>query len=649
MKTLHLALLLFLLPRVCLAAGENLVQNPGFEAAGDGGKPVAWEVQGRGNYTLDAAVAHTGKTALKWSNTDPGNLVRAMQWLPISYAPGKLYDFHVWVKTQNLQRAQGNGGGASIQLQWYDEKREKLLGWSTGLPRVTAANADWTQVGVDSVALPPQARAVRIVCFVFWGFTGTAWFDDVEVREVRPPLLSAFLCSPVYRGRITDDVPAIRALVRLNKADYGYQSARLILFSELRQANSPIRSRKQLAASDTCTIEFHTTGLAPGEYTLRLSLLDEKGTLLAREEFPLCRPAKDFAPRTFIDEHRRMIVDKKPFFPLGMYCGGMDEGSITRFADSPFNSLLIYGSPKKEMLDLIDRHGIKVIYSLNTFFAGERFAPKTLATAADEEQAIRERVRTFREHPALLAWYLNDELPSSYLPRLKEHYRWVAAEDPDHPAYGVLAVPLTIRQYAATADVLGSDPYPVPFDPASTAGAWAHETVGQLEGARPVWMVPQAMNWAHYYTDERKDQARAPSYPELRSMSWQCICEGATGLLYYTWEEMDKNPNLWNDLKRVAAEIKTASPMLLSPEKPPAVTVDGASWLHWSVRRMGGTTYLIVVNDGDGEGVFTAHFPRPLTGVTVQPDHRNITPTGSAFTDEVGKFEVWMYAVTMKQ
>jgi len=32
---------------------------------------------------------------------------------------------------------------------------------------------------------------------------------------------------------------------------------------------------------------------------------------------------------------------------------------------------------------------------------------------ADEEPKIREQVRAYRDHPALLAWYLNDELDAS--------------------------------------------------------------------------------------------------------------------------------------------------------------------------------------------------------------------------------------------
>ncbi len=38
--------------------------------------------------------------------------------------------------------------------------------------------------------------------------------------------------------------------------------------------------------------------------------------------------------------------------------------------------------------------------------------------------------------------------------------------------------------------------------------------------------------WANYNkTEAEKKRGRTPTYDEVRSMAWQCICEGATGLV----------------------------------------------------------------------------------------------------------------------
>ena len=44
----------------------------------------------------------------------------------------------------------------------------------------------------------------------------------------------------------------------------------------------------------------------------------------------------------------------------------------------------------------------------------------------------------------------------------------------------------------------------------------------------PVWMVPQVFNWAAYKKSENeKAEQRQPSIDEVRSVTWQCLAEGA--------------------------------------------------------------------------------------------------------------------------
>ena len=68
-----------------------------------------------------------------------------------------------------------------------------------------------------------------------------------------------------------------------------------------------------------------------------------------------------------------------------------------------------------------------------------------------------------------------------------------------------------------------------------------------------MWQVPQAHNWANYAkTDAERRGARTPTCEEKRSMAWQCICEGATGLVFYSWYDVHRNPDVpfsvqWDD------------------------------------------------------------------------------------------------------
>ena len=53
-----------------------------------------------------------------------------------------------------------------------------------------------------------------------------------------------------------------------------------------------------------------------------------------------------------IDENRRLLVEGKPFFPLGMYFSSIDPKDIEEYAKSKFNCLMPYGSPTRQQMDL---------------------------------------------------------------------------------------------------------------------------------------------------------------------------------------------------------------------------------------------------------------------------------------------------------
>jgi len=364
-------------------------------------------------------------------------------------------------------------------------------------------------------------------------------------------------------------------------------------------------------------LELSLAGLEPGDYDLAVRLEGPGDQVLQVDHHPLSRLPDAASAKCIIDEHRRLLVDGQPFFPLGMYWGNITPSDLAVYAQSKFNCLMPYGSPTNEQMDLAAEHGLKVIYSIKDWYSGSSHCPTFIRTEADEEPQVRARVRQFREHPALLAWYLNDELPQQYLPQLEAHQRWVAEEDRDHPTWAVLYQFREVGAYLRTFDVIGTDPYPIGRSPASLAGQWTAETFRQVERARPMWQVPQLHSWANYAkSEDEKRRGRTPTLAEVRSMAWQCICEGATGLVFYSWFDVRRNSDVsfdeqWTGLRQVAAEIDRLSPALLSVEPTPEVTVAGPrpGWLHWLSRSRDGKLYLVAVNDGDGEGTVAFQLP----------------------------------------
>ena len=149
-------------------------------------------------------------------------------------------------------------------------------------------------------------------------------------------------------------------------------------------------------------------------------------------------------------------------------------------------------------MDLAQAHGVKVIYSVKQFYWGNTGCGPEVKSEADEEPAVRRRVREFRDHPAaLLAWYLNDELPQTFMPRLEAHQRWVAEDDPNHPTWAVLYQVNEVNEYRNTFDVIGTDPYPLGVFPLRGRGRDRRDLPASRAGTAQ-WQVPQLHNWANY-------------------------------------------------------------------------------------------------------------------------------------------------------
>lgn len=608
--------------------GENLVRNASFEQAGMN-TPVPAEWRGAPQaYSLDGSVARSGKASLKYDNADAKRYVLCTQ--KVALEPGWKCRFGVWIKTEDIK---GDESGATICLEWQDKDGKWLGGaYPTGI----RGTKDWTRVeGVTR--LPENAATCNVACYVRQGMTGKAWFDDVEVVRVKDPPMRSVLLVPSYRGRVTPDGPKeARVRVRWNLADYDLAPRDLRVCARMTgMAKAFLReatSQAQDNGAEYLDITLPLAGLAPGSYGLAIRLEGPEGKELQTDHHAIecLSEGKDFTCR--IDENRRLLVEGKPYFPIGMYFSRIDARDMEVYAQSKFNCLMPYGSPTREQMDLAQKHGLKVIYSIKDWYAGSSWCPPAIKTAADEEPMVRARVREFREHPALLAWYLNDELSQQFMPQLEAHQRWVAEEDPNHPTWVVLYQYREVAAYLKTFDVIGTDPYPIGRNPASMAAEWTAETFRQVEQARPMWQVPQLHNWANYAkTDAEKARGRTPSFDEIRSMAWQCIAEGATGLVFYSWYDVKRNPDVsfdaqWDGLKRLAAEIDRMTPILLSVEPAPEIGVEGErpAWLHWLARRHNGKLYLAAVNDGDGEGTVVFRLPSAPRSVRLVDEDRSV-------------------------
>ncbi len=588
-----------------LKAEEDIIprlvlQQPSFEVANEKGGPAHWGGN-INNYGIDMTEARTGNACLKWTNSDPNRYVLCGQKTKLQ--GGDTVEFSVWVKTQDVKN-----GKATICMEWTGQNGQWLGGaYAQG---IQGTNKEWTQVRHQTV-IPGEAESVSITCYVTQGGIGTAWFDDVEIKSFIPPFISA-ITSDHYRHQSIGDIVKVRTGFLPLPAKYRQDkiTANLELFAPDGKLIKTFSVKTY--GKDYVEFDVDTTTLKSGKYKVVAKLRhpvsgkDEEGTLFITrmDRFP--------NRKSYIDAHRRLILDGKPFFPLGLYFGDVVEKDVNYLAKSPFNCIMPYNSISREKLDLLDKNGIKCIYSVKDNFPSLR--------VKEEKEGIeltRKTVTQYKDHPAIMAWYINDELPLTMLSELKARRDLMEELDPGRPTWVVLYQVNDIRSYIPTFDVVGTDPYPLSqkSDAVANAADWSKKTNDAVFRYHATWQVPQIFNWASYKkTKEQKGICRAPTFEEMRAMAWMNIAGGANGLVFYSYFDlwkMDKTmeqggqaivrepfDKRWSEVCKMGTEISDFIPILLATDKPLAIQAakNSSPKIIYRLYAQGPDTWLLIVN-----------------------------------------------------
>ena len=482
----------------------------------------------------------------------------------------------------------------------------------------------------------------------------------------KPPLAVFHLAYPNYRGLIFPDADQVEAGVVVACKEHGLKPSQLTFVLAARAGDKVVSTRQALRQTEL-RLPLTTAALPAGALTLRASLVAARGgTELASEEWPLRKltPVDVSKLKVYADRNNNLVADGQPFFPLGWY-GSINDQHLAELADSPFNCLLAYGTdsmPKAKMLRFLDdmqRHGLKLVYCLNDAYPTAPYLSGKNWEGIEGNDAVANAVVTaYRDHPAILAWYLNDELPRALLPQLKDYYQRVREADLQHPSFIVLCNRRDFRIFPSTTDILGVDPYPIPHDPVTLVSGFMDTANAAVRRSQPVWLVPQAFAWyqynsknpdrGHLPTPEELQKGRAPTYEEERCMTYLGLTHGAKGLIYYCYYDLRVLPQyreMWAGMKKIGAEVKTLSPVLLSPDDPSPIRVTPKSAaLHTKLKRVGNRLYLLAVNASNTPVTVKLRFSRPLVGlVNVLFESRQRPTADRGFVDHFGPLEVHVY------
>lgn len=563
--------------------GVNVVGNGDFETVSGGGRAACWSYGGGWRHVDGAGTGGSG--ALVYENGDPG--LSANPFQNVELEKGRVYAIEADVKIEGSLKGP-YGKGVCVYAEWYDAKGGYIGGVYT--EEIGKTGGEWLHVSSICAAISTNASTFRIGISVAKGCTGKVVFDNVKLARWYNPRLQGLYTS-AYRDTAAGGVLELMAALDLTDVSPdGYTGVFGWLGSD---------GRRRSSAPASMDVEFarlpvDVGDIAMGRSTVSFTLVKPDGEVDAKREIRFERVAEMPRRSVAVDDRRRTIVGGKPFFPIGVYGGSGDMAMLRRIG---VNTLMLYGAPEKDVFDAAETNGLMVIAGINHVFAGTRHAPRGVRSDADEVAWLEKYVGKVRSHPALLAWYALDELPLTMLPRLASRRDLLAGLDPDHPVWICMNHPCKTRSYLPALDIAGADPYPVQHRPIAMAADWTRSSVRGVGGRRGVWMVPQIFNWSSY----NRTDGRVPTREEIRNMTWQCIVEGATGIIYFEWRDLRKNgkdttfEGRLSDFASVTEEVSAFTPFLLSDDEPAEVAGTTAE-VCARLFTAGGSRRLVVVN-----------------------------------------------------
>ena len=542
---------------VLAETGANVLSNGGFERFTGSRRASGW-AYARPWHAVEGDAAGGSRRALVYENSNPELASTPRQDVRMEH--GRTYVIEADMRIEG-RLAGPYGKGAGVYAEWYDAKG----GWLGGVytEELKSTDGGWRHVSATSSAIPTNAVRFSVGLGVAKGCTGKVTYDNVKLARWYAPRLQGLYTS-AYRNVASDGTLELQAALDMTDANLAEFSGQFTW----RGADG----RTHTAPPDSMDVEFarlrlNVRDFAIGRSSVTFALIRANGEIDARREIAFERVAALPHRVVHVDSMRRTCVDGKPFFPIGVY-GGVK--GMAQLKAAGVNTLMLYGAPDRVLLERARTNGLMVVAGVNHVFSGTRHAPNGVATEADEEAWLAKYIDAVRFHPALLAWYAVDELPVTMLPRLAARRSLLERLDPDHPVWVCLNHPHQTRSYLPAFDVAGADPYPIPRDRIALAAEWTRAAIRGGGGSRAVWMVPQIFSWASY---NRKD-GRVPTREEIRNMTWQCIAEGATGLIYFKWADLMKNgpettfEGRFADFASVTAEVAAFMPFLLSDDAP---------------------------------------------------------------------------------
>ena len=401
-------------------------------------------------------------------------------------------------------------------------------------------------------------------------------------------------------------------------------------------------------------VSFDLSKQPKGTYRIRAELLRGKELLASAQSRPMPYNPK---PKVGFNKDGFLVVAGKPFFPVGMYTlqdgkGTNHDRVLDEAHKAGFNTTVFYAYTVDTVTPLLDaaaRHNIKAFVYPTIPFS----VRKETLTDADAVRDVLARANK----PALLGWYVVDEpegIGKAAAQMVRDLYQLIKETDTDHPCSLVIMSPGAGAKYRMCADVIWTDPYPIPGSPAKRVADVVQGCADAMTDGKPVWAVPQAFDWSVWNTGKINGVHR-PTDEEERCMTYLALVHGAKGIIYWAHTGsryyIEDYPEHWAYMKKLAGEMRDLSPALLTVNAKRTIQVTPKeATIDTMVKELGGQVYLFAVNRDPNAR--SASFR--LDGVSSKRqvealfEGRSIQAASGSWADDFKPLEVHVYRLSAK-
>lgn len=473
----------------------NLLQNPGFEQYNILGRLDSWATSNYIKLNTDTKYVRSGKASLSVT-TDTYNYPHVNYTGEMTnLKPGAEYKATAWVYAQNTN--------TNLHFRYYFwDKDGNNLGDEWAEERYSGAAGAWGQL-TDTFRVPKGT--VRTTFMLRMGGTGTVYIDDLACTfHAEPDIFYSFTNDGTFY--YTERTRPGEMTVNVDTEYHTSLVGEPLLFT--------VRDGETTLKEESVTIPENGVTL----FRFPLSLLSEKGkpytvscTYMATGKTVTHTIYKFDRPKR-IDENGFFRDENGSIFSPHFICSiGLDDLDMLKAAG--FNC--VEGYPDKTWLDTIHQKGMKcivVLYS-GAISAGD---PARISTTLAY-------VNTYKEHPAVLGWYIQDEPEPTKedLEKLSRAYTQIRAVDPEHPVIiTALANYDILHQYS---DLIIQDSYPYSNSKFTTYPYERNRKAVLETDGRPVYSLLQTFE--HVNSFPKKD--------EVRNMQYAALSAGVKGVGYY--------------------------------------------------------------------------------------------------------------------